>query len=80
MWLTTFIMFTVSTCHLVLQWIGDMDMVLSELWDLDPRNCTASYYSTEYGFSEAETVASYTDVYLSIINVSLLVALVLTLY
>ncbi|ETW82608.1 hypothetical protein HETIRDRAFT_416733 [Heterobasidion irregulare TC 32-1] len=77
MWLATFFMFTVSTCHLVLQWIGDMDMVLSELWDLDPRNCTASYYSTEDGFSEAETVASYTDVYLSIINYVLSDAIVI---
>ena len=58
-------MFAVSTCHLVLQWIGDMNQIQTEL---------------SGGFIEiAEVVTTYVDIYLPIINVSSLVSSFLTL-
>ena len=53
--MTTFIMFAVSTCHLVLQWIGDLDAVLGELGG---------------PYNEIENVAYLANMYLPIINVS----------
>ena len=57
-------MFAVSTCHLVLQWIGDLDAVLGELGG---------------PYNEIENVAYLANMYLPIINVSFLVSSVLAL-
>ena len=57
-------MFAVSTCHLVLQWIGDLDTILGELRDPD---------------NEIDNVAYFANIYLSVINVSFLVSSVLAL-
>ena len=62
--MTTFIMFAVSTCHLVLQWIGDLDTILGELRDPD---------------NEIDNVAYLVNMYLPVINVSFLVSSVLAL-
>ena len=57
-------MFTVSTCHLVLQWIGELDTILGELRDPD---------------NEIDNVAYLVNMYLPVINVSFLVSSVLAL-
>ena len=64
LWMTTFIMFTVSTCHLVLQWIGELDTILGELRDPDNERKNAPYSA---------------NIYLPVINVSFLVSSVLAL-
>ena len=79
MWITTFIMFTISTCHLILQWLGDMNMILSVLWVLAPHQSTGSNEPVDPGNDFAEIAGSIADVYLPIINVSFLVSSFLAL-
>ena len=63
MWITTFIMFTVSTCHYLLQWVGGMDRIRTELG--------SGFLENYYG----EQLLSIADIYLPIINVSSWVSL-----
>ncbi|ETW82622.1 hypothetical protein HETIRDRAFT_473768 [Heterobasidion irregulare TC 32-1] len=59
MWITTFIMFAVSTCHFLLQWVGGMDKIRTGL--------ASSFLEDYYG----EQLLSIADIYLPIVNYSL---------
>ena len=58
MWITTFIMFAISTCHFLLQWVGGMDKIRTELG--------SGFLENYYG----EQLLSVADIYLPIVNVS----------
>ena len=80
MWITTFIMFTVSTCHLVMQWVGHVDLILSEICSsLVPYQYTGSNEPVDPGNYFAEIAGSIANIYLPIINVSFLVSSFLAL-
>ena len=79
MWITTFIMFAASTCHLVLQWIGNMDTIVYELRVLAPHQLTGSNDPAAPDNDLANLIQEIGGLYLPIINVSFPVSSFLTL-
>ena len=80
MWITTFIMFTVSTCHLVLQWVGNLNTIQSALyWALARYQSKGSNIPVDTSNYYLVTAGSIANIYLPIINVSFLVSLFLAL-
>ena len=72
-------MLAASTCHLVLQWLGSVDLILDKLWYLAGDQATRFNEPAAPDNDHAEFVASMGSFYLPMINVSLSVSLFLTL-
>ena len=63
-------MFAASTCHLVLQWIGNMDTIVYELRVLAPHQSTGSNDPAASDNDLAKSIQNIAGLYLPIINVT----------